>query len=241
MIAGSVSPVTVSVPFDVEEATRSSLVSVLRSEGVWKVLILDERSQSVIAPLLKVGQLRQFGVTLVLSIDNTDRTPIPDTMAVYIVQPSEHNLDVLLRDISRRMYAKYNLQFIDRISDNTLQDLAQKASKIIPLPLFPAVVERFINFVPIDAFKFSLELPDTFKNIYDPKSKDVTIVQTIDHIVAGLICVLKTLGVRPIIKLPKNPSSPARTVGIKLCEQLKELHSTYGDRFISFAGNINYT
>lgn len=59
-------------------------------EPVWKVLIYDRGGQDIISPLLKVGELRDFGITLHLLL-HSDRDPIPDVPAVYFVTPTEGN------------------------------------------------------------------------------------------------------------------------------------------------------
>ena len=63
----------------------------------YKILILDEFSQSIIAPLVGVKELRQKGgVTLHLQITNT-REAIPDVPAVYFVRPTAENIELILK------------------------------------------------------------------------------------------------------------------------------------------------
>ena len=63
----------------------------------YKILILDDFSKSIIAPLLGVQELRQKGgVTLHLNISNP-REPIPDVPAVYFVRPSQENIEFILK------------------------------------------------------------------------------------------------------------------------------------------------
>jgi hypothetical protein len=52
-----------------------------------QVLVLDRHTRDLIAPLLKVNDLRRHGVTLHLLLES-DRQPIPDVPAVYFVRPS---------------------------------------------------------------------------------------------------------------------------------------------------------
>jgi hypothetical protein len=51
------------------------------------VLVLDRHTRDLIAPLLKVNDLRRHGVTLHLLLES-DRQPIPDVPAVYFVRPT---------------------------------------------------------------------------------------------------------------------------------------------------------
>lgn len=62
----------------------------------WKVLICDTYCNNLIAPLLKVGDLRAFGVTLTLNIKET-RLPITDAPALYFVEPTKENIDIICK------------------------------------------------------------------------------------------------------------------------------------------------
>ncbi len=53
--------------------------------GAFQVLILDRFSKDVVAPLMRLNQLRRHGVTLHLQLE-AERQPIPDVPAVYLVQ-----------------------------------------------------------------------------------------------------------------------------------------------------------
>lgn len=58
-----------------------------------QVLILDRYTKEVLAPLLRVNELRRHGVTLHMLLDS-ERQPIPDVPAVYFVEPSETTIQV---------------------------------------------------------------------------------------------------------------------------------------------------
>ena len=62
-------------------------------DDAYKVLILDHATKDVLAPLLRVNELRRHGVTLHLMLES-DRQPIPDVAAVYFVQPTEEAVQV---------------------------------------------------------------------------------------------------------------------------------------------------
>ena len=57
----------------------------------YKILILDKFAFDVIAPLLRVNELRQHGITLTLLLES-EREQIPDVPAVYFVQPTAKNI-----------------------------------------------------------------------------------------------------------------------------------------------------
>lgn len=55
---------------------------------IYKVLVLDRQTKDIIAPLLRVSDLRRHGVTLHLMMD-AERHSIPDVPAVYFVGASD--------------------------------------------------------------------------------------------------------------------------------------------------------
>lgn len=57
----------------------------------FKILVLDRQTKDIVAPLLRVSDLRKHGVTLHLMID-TDRQSIPDVPAVYFVAAHEEQI-----------------------------------------------------------------------------------------------------------------------------------------------------
>jgi hypothetical protein len=61
-------------------------------EPVWKLLVFDRLGQDIISPLLKVGDLREKGVTVHMPI-HSDRQPIQDAPAIYFVEPTAANIN----------------------------------------------------------------------------------------------------------------------------------------------------
>ena len=60
----------------------------------WKVLIYDKFGQDIISPCLRLGDLRNAGITLHMPLMSS-RQPIPDVPAIYFIQPTEENIAVL--------------------------------------------------------------------------------------------------------------------------------------------------
>ena len=58
------------------------------------MLVLDKQTKDIIAPLLKISDLRKYGVTLHLMI-STERQSIPDVPAIYFVDATEENIRLI--------------------------------------------------------------------------------------------------------------------------------------------------
>lgn len=54
----------------------------------FKVLLMDDTSQNIIAPVAKLGVLRQHNITLHLNIQQGKRESVPEVAAIYFVVPS---------------------------------------------------------------------------------------------------------------------------------------------------------
>lgn len=110
--------------FNLREKQTQTLVSLLNfnrdkdkdkdkeaSDGPeWKVLVFDSRMSDVVAPLLRVVELRKLGVTLHLPLHSA-RLPLPEVPAIYLLSPTAANLDRVAQDCSAQLYASISLNF----------------------------------------------------------------------------------------------------------------------------------
>ncbi len=67
-----------------------------QQESLWKVFIYDKLGQDLISPLLKVNELREQGITLHLPLVK-DKFPITDVPAIYFVQPTLENIQLIVK------------------------------------------------------------------------------------------------------------------------------------------------
>ena len=68
-----------------------------------KVLVYDQRTQSLIAPIFKVGDLRDCNVVMHTSI-KAKRDACPGLPVVYLVEPTEENFKAIANDCQRNLY-----------------------------------------------------------------------------------------------------------------------------------------
>eukprot|EP00127_Corallochytrium_limacisporum_P003969 Clim_evm18s156 gene=Clim_evmTU18s156 len=212
-------------------------------EPVWKVLIFDRQGQDIISPLIKVGQLREMGVTLYLLIHG-DREPIPDVPAVYFVLPTHENLRRIEQDMKQNMYEAYHLNFISNCPRAQLEDLANSAVEADSVAQIAVVYDQYINFLSLEEDLFVLRQQQreaiSYYALNNPAASDTDIVSGIEQIVDSLFSVLVTSGTIPIIRCPKG--SAAGDVGERLCKRLHDhLKNTRANLFaeaMSSMGNI---
>ncbi|CBZ51526.1 hypothetical protein NCLIV_013190 [Neospora caninum Liverpool] len=204
--------------------------SLPQASTAWKILIFDHVAKDILAPLMTVGMLRRQGVTLHLPLASR-RSPVHEAPAVYLLSPTEENVQLLLEELQQKLYAFYFFNFTDRLSEDLMQLLARGAVEAGMETQVVSVVDRYVDYVCLSPFEFSLNKPGIY-SILNGRSSDAqasgektekAIEEAVAVAVNGLFCVIATFGVVPLIRCPASPSSPARNVAMKLQERVATL------------------
>ncbi|KAL8430854.1 hypothetical protein ACSSS7_005667 [Eimeria intestinalis] len=187
----------------------------------------------------KVGVLRRFGVTLPLSL-SAARTPILEAPAVYLVASSEENVKAIVRDMEKRLYAFYHINFLAGTDMKLLKLLAEGAAKAGVVGSVLSVFDRHVSFVCLSPFEFSLNIPRVFTLTHGAFG-DAEVHAAINKSAEGLLSVIATLGVIPVISCPSSSASPARSVALQLQELLESLSpKAFSQMFGTAATNAVY-
>lgn len=218
-------------------------------EETFKVLVLDQYTKNVLAPLLRVNDLRKHGVTLHLMIE-AERQPIPDVPAVYFVSESDANVDRIAADARQGLYDSLYINFVGHVPLPLLDRLASVAARDASAQRITQVFDKYLSFISLETGLFSLGLHDTYVALNDPRKTDKEIEvrcvlsraslsalrhlsqAEVDRVVEGLFCVLATAGVVPIIRCPKGGA--AEHVAQKLSERIRA-HLTQRNNLFSEA------
>ena len=92
-------------------------------DDLYKVLVLDNFTKSVIAPLLRVNELRKHGITMHLLLD-TEREKIPDTPCIYFVRATGDAVRRIVADASAGLYDSLHLNFTPHLPKPLMEQLA---------------------------------------------------------------------------------------------------------------------
>ena len=190
-----------------------------QDEESYKVLILDDVTKNIVAPLIRVDELRSHGVTLHMQLVS-DRQPIPDVSAVYFVEPTEEVIRRIIEDVTKGVYDTFYLNFSSKLSQLMMEKLANGLVEGNASARVVHVFDQYARFISLDSGLFSLGLPDAYLELNDPQSKDTTIEKNINNIVDGIFCTLATTGVVPVICSP--PGGAAEHVARALDQQIRE-------------------
>ncbi|TMW65873.1 hypothetical protein Poli38472_003638 [Pythium oligandrum] len=202
------------------EASDSTLDSADRWGDQWKVLIYDRFCRDIISPILKLHELRKKGVTLHMLIDS-ERDAIPDVPAIYFVEPTPANIQQIIADCSKELYATVHLNFAYPLSREALEMLAKLAVERGCTSMISKVYDQYTNFVSLEPSLYSLNLPQSYRAYNDPTMADTQIEQSMTSIVRGLFSVLATTGKVPVIRCPNN-QGPSRMVAEQLNQMIRD-------------------
>ncbi|KAK1442743.1 Sec1 like protein [Babesia gibsoni] len=202
----------------------------------WKVLIYDDETKRFLSPILKVGELRNLGVTLNMSIGEK-REPIPGVDAVYLVTPKEENIAAILADAKSKKYKQLHINFTTYTTDEFLTDLAKRFVEANASSYIASVTDCYVHFASFALSTFSLQIPKCFKELYGLQADSCADV-VLDMVVDRLFSVVVTMGSLPIIRAPKI-ISPATTVAEKLNKKLYDLINSRTQLGISLSGSFN--
>ncbi|KAF3910534.1 hypothetical protein ABW21_db0200829 [Orbilia brochopaga] len=188
-------------------------------EPLWKVLVFDNLGRDVISSVLRVNDLRSNGVTIHLNI-NSQRYPIPDVPAIYLVEPTSENVQLIAKDMQAKLYETCYINFTSSIPRALLEEFAALTAQTQTSSQIAQVFDQYLNFVVSEPDLFSLHLTDVYYVMNSNKSSDALIDATVDKIVAGLFSVVVTMGTIPIIRCPKG--NAAEMIAQKLDRKLRD-------------------
>lgn len=195
---------------------------ILNEDGdpIWKVLVFDNMGRDVISSVLRVNDLRAWGVTIHLNI-NSARYPIPDVPVVYLVEPTPANIKLITNDLSQGLYTPAYVNFLSSVPRPLLEDFASLIAASGTAEHVAQVYDQYLNFIVAEPDLFSLGLgTDAYWKINSPHTSDEDLDSIVDKIVSGLFSVSVTMGTIPIIRCPKGGA--AELIATKLDRKLRD-------------------
>ncbi|KAI0494027.1 hypothetical protein KFK09_024158 [Dendrobium nobile] len=198
------------------------------TEEVYKILVLDRFCRDILSPLIHVKDLRKHGITLYFVIDK-ERQTVPDVPAIYFVQPTAVNIGRIVADTARGLYESFHLNFSSSLPRPLLEELAAGALKADAVGRISKVYDQYLEFVTLEENLFSLAQRDIYVQLNDPSAGDQEIEGILEKIAGGLLCVLVTLGVVPVIRCASG--GPAQMVAAALDKRLREHLATKNNLF----------
>lgn len=203
-------------------------------QGVWKVLVYDRYCQEILSPLIDVSALRKLGITLHLLIGQR-RERVPDVPAIYFVQPTQENVDIICRDCSSNLYDSMYLNFSSAVPRPLLEQLARDTIKSSSVRRIQQVHDQYAEFVSLEPHLLTLSHTGSYVTLNNPKD-EAGLMAYIDQLVDSLFGIVVTMGQVPIIRCKLG--NAAEMVSAKLTARLWE-HLRSRNNLLS-AGNGSF-
>ncbi|KAL8803262.1 MAG: hypothetical protein Q9182_003293 [Xanthomendoza sp. 2 TL-2023] len=214
---------------------------ILNADGdpIWKVLVFDNLGRDVISSVLRVNDLRGWGVTIHLNL-SSPRHPIPDVPVLYLVEPTAANLTLITQDLSKNLYAEAYINFLSSIPRPLMEDFAAQIAEAGTAENISQVYDQYLNFIVAEPDLFSLGLgKETYWALNSAIAKDEEIDLLVEKIVSGLFSVVVTMGVIPIIRCPRGGA--AEMISAKLDRKLRDHILNSKDNLFSNQGQRSST
>lgn len=205
--------------FNKKTVSTDLTVALDTQEIIWKILILDVRSTAIVSSVLRVNDLLKSGIT-VHALIKQDRSSLPDVPAIYFVQPTQENIDIIVNDLRNDKYLEFYINFTSSLTRDLLEDFAKKASTTGKSNRIKQVYDQYLDFVVTEPELFSLELTGAYSKLNSPQTSEDEINELCNIISEGLYNSIVTIGTVPIIRAPKG--GPAEVVAQKLEGKLRD-------------------
>ncbi|KAF2643564.1 Sec1-like protein [Massarina eburnea CBS 473.64] len=210
-------------PADTDDATAvqpaNSPILSETGEPIWKVLVFDDFSRDVVSSVLRVNDLRAWGITIYLPIGTT-RHMIPDVPVIYLIEPTSANLQIITSDLSRSLYSPAYINFISSVPRPLLEDFATQTVTSGTTEHIAQIYDQYLNFIVSEPDLFSLGMNGAYGTLNSNSVPDQEMEAAVDRIVSGLFSVVVTMGTMPIIRCGQG--GPAEAVAAKLDRKLRD-------------------
>ncbi|CAK5277772.1 unnamed protein product [Mycena citricolor] len=214
------------------KATTGQKVPQPAGKLVWKILVLDQQTKDVLATVLRVQDLRDVGVTLHVQL-NSNRPPLRDVPAVYLVSPTLANIRRIAEDLEKGLYESFHLNFVEPLPRALLEELAASVARDGTGDM---VLDQYLSFISPSPSLFSLLPPPTppanagqvapsnpvtsYTILNSPASTEQQIEAEIERIASGLFGAVVTMGHVPYIRCPRG--NAAEMIAKKLETKIRD-------------------
>ncbi|KAL8410110.1 hypothetical protein RB594_008267 [Gaeumannomyces avenae] len=158
---------------------------ILNAEGepIWKVLVFDDLGRDVISSVLRVSDLRSLGVTMHMHIA-ASRHPISDVPVIYLVEPTQKNLQGITADLQKGLYSPAYVNFLSSIPRPLLEDFATETAAAETSEHIAQLFDQYLNFIVAepDLFSLGMQKEHTYWALNSAKTKDEELDNVVDRI-----------------------------------------------------------
>ena len=167
-----------------------------------------------------MDDLIEHNVTLTENLE-LKRKPIPEMDAVYFISPTEHSVDILLKDFKDKKKPQYkaaHVWFASHVNDDLMKKIGDHTNLMARLV---ALEELYVDFLAYEGHTFHLDRPDALLPYFSPEYVGQLPVE-IEETAAKLTSLCYTLGEIPFIRYAQS-SSKCEKLAQELLRRLNAL------------------
>lgn len=126
---------------------------------------------------------------------SSQRHHIPDVPVLYLVEPTEANLQIIASDLSRNLYSDAYINFLSSIPRPAMENFAGQVAAAGTSENIAQLYDQYLNFVVAEPDLFSLAMGrEVYWALNSAAITDDKLDELIDRIVSGLFSVAVTMG-----------------------------------------------
>ena len=178
---------------DVIAATQFYVDKIVRDDqiGGMKALILDATTTRIVSMVYSQTQILEQEVYLVEQLGKRHE-PMPHLKAAVFVQPTEQNLELLIKEIREPKFAEYHIFFSNIVS----LDMMTRLGRADELEVIRQVQEYYADYMPVNEDLFQLGL-DNSLSLSSALLRTLESGQIFDRNVQGILSLLLSFKRRP--------------------------------------------
>ncbi|GLJ29022.1 hypothetical protein SUGI_0572840 [Cryptomeria japonica] len=201
-------------------AVRDYVSRMLRDISGMKVLILDTNTVSIISVAFSQSELLQKEVFLVETLETVSKEMMTHLKAVCFLRPTAENIQHLKRHLYFPRFGEYHLYFSNILKTHYIQILGDSDEHEV----VQQVQEFYADFVAVDPYHFSLNLPSNYVYMLQPVSDPQNSQRFCDRVVDGIAAVFLALKRRPVVRY-QSSSDIARRIAQEIARLMYEEES----------------
>jgi len=179
---------------NVIQAVQDYVSKMVESVPGMKVLIMDKETTGIVSLVYSQSQMLQKEVYLFERIDAEGRELMAHLKAICFLRPTEENVKLLCRELTKPKYGEYHIFFSNLLQGNSLDELAAADEHEV----VQQVQEFYADFYALNSNLFSLNVP-TFLDL-----EPATLKEIVRRTAEGISSVLLAFKRKPAIRCARN-------------------------------------
>ncbi|CAI2361686.1 unnamed protein product [Moneuplotes crassus] len=192
--------------FNLNEEIDINGVKVDKQIFNFKALIIDDSVQKMLSTITKMTDIRNSNITFHSKINNK-RDTILDTPVIYLVEPTDENIELIIQDAERSLYDFIFFYFTKPVPGSVLENLACKLAKLDAADKIMKVQDNYLSFFCHTQNCFTI-YPEKSQLQGILKSEEKAAIDLeVENIVHGIFGVFECTNLYPVIRFRKGDIS----------------------------------